>query len=48
LHLNRILTPTHQSYVQQEYDALIALLGNRGASSRCAVLMTDYLQHHKS
>jgi len=48
LHLNRILTPAHQSYVQQEYDALIALLGNRGASSRCAVLMTDYLQHHKS
>lgn len=47
LHLNRILTTAHQQFLKAEYDILIEQLGNRGASSRCAVLMTEYLQHRK-
>jgi lipid-A-disaccharide synthase len=43
LHLNRILSDSHQEYLKEEYQKLIELLGNKGASERCAQLMIERL-----
>lgn len=43
LHLERLLNPVHREYINNEYASLIDLLGNVGASQRCAQLMIDKL-----
>ena len=44
VYLNRILEPTHQEYLHKEYESLIELLGNKGASERCAQLMIEKMK----
>lgn len=41
--LNRILEPSHRSFVLEEYNTLVQLLGNAGASKRCAEKMIELL-----